>query len=220
MGIGKFFKKASDKVSDTVKSAANTVAASGVVAGAMSTVSEIKEEESPPEFKPNIIPTPEPEPELAPEPEPEKSCPEPPVILDPILSCSEHPYNISNMTNFNNYPNFDTLTQYQRNKWLVCLNEHINSDNINNDNILDTYNLLYNNNETTNEMNKYSLYLYNNDVIYTYSKIILLFILGGTYFYFFKMFGFNISGIIDSAKKTISELPDIKKKIENKINIK
>jgi hypothetical protein len=206
--VGKFFKKTTKTVSrgatNVGRSVANVakvatssvVGASSAFAVASSNVAEPKKAET-------------------------IQCPPPPrPPPDPVLSCNEKPYNISNMNGFNNYPNFNTLTQYQRNKWLVCLNENINSDNINNDNIVNTYNLLYNNNESTNEMNKYSLYLYNNDLIYIYSKIILLFILGGTYFYFFKIGGFNITGIIESTKKTIEELPNIKKKIENKINIK
>jgi hypothetical protein len=204
--VGKFFKKATKTVSrgatNVGRSVANVATSAVAVAGSAVAVAGSTVPAAATDVPIQCPPPP------------------PPPPPDPVLSCNEKPYNISNINNFNNYPNFNTLTQYQRNKWLLCLNENINSDNINNDNIVNTYNLLYNNNETTNEMNKYSLYLYNNDLIYIYSKIILLFILGGAYFYFFKIGGFNISGIIESAKKTIEELPNIKKKIENKINIK
>jgi hypothetical protein len=203
--IGKFFKKATDKVvtgtTNISKAVTNTV-----VAGTVGAVAQIKETAV--ELKQAATALVKPE-----------KCPPPPPPPPPppVLSCNEKPYNISNMNGFNNYSDFNSLTQYQRNKWLVCLNENVNSDNINKDNIVNTYNLLYNNNETTNEMNKYSLYLYNNDLIYIYSKVILLFILGAVYFYFFKTDGFNISGIIDSSKMIIQDLPNIKKNIENKI---
>jgi hypothetical protein len=140
-----------------------------------------------------------------------------------VLDCTTAPNNIINMDEYSQYISTNSLTQEQLNDMLVCINKNITNDennpNVidNNITLIDKYNLINNDNETSNEINRYSLYLYNNDVIYTYSKIIILFILAGVYFYFFKITGINLTTIIDTAKKTIDELPNIKKKIENKI---
>ena len=135
--------------------------------------------------------------------------------------CTTEPNNIITMNQYTKYTSNNTLTTEQLQNMLVCINNKITKDennpNLNNISLIDNYNLINNDNETSTEMNNYSLYLYNNDLIYTYSKIILLFILAGVYFYFFKITGINLNTIIDTAKKTMDELPNIKKQIENKI---
>ena len=129
--------------------------------------------------------------------------------------CNEEPYNIDTIYNFENmsiYPDIDY------NLWLTCLNKKMfeNEDALNT-NIIDTYKLIYNQNETSKEINNYSKYIYNNDIMYLYSKIFLFIILGILYFYFFKSTGIPINGLVDTIKKNINEIPNIKKNIENKI---
>ena len=129
--------------------------------------------------------------------------------------CNEEPYNIDTIYNFENmsiYPDIDY------NLWLTCLNKKMfeNEDALNT-NIIDTYKLIYNQNETSKEINKYSDYIYNNDLMYIYSKFFLFIILGILYFYFFKLTGIPINGLVDTIKKNINEIPNIKKNIENKI---
>ena len=129
--------------------------------------------------------------------------------------CNEEPYNIDTIYKFEHmtiYPNINY------NLWLTCLNKKMfEKEDALNTNIIDTYKLIYNQNETSKEINNYSNYIYNNDLMYIYSKFLLFINLGILYFYFFKLTGITINGLIDTIKKNINEIPNIKKNIENKI---
>lgn len=129
-------------------------------------------------------------------------------------------YNINTMSQYEQYKTqIENLSQENLRTMLTCINKNINLNT--ESSILDTYKEINNDNETSNEMNRYSLYLYNNDLIYTYSKIILLIILGAVYFYFFKITGIDINTIIDKTKQTVTEVINkTQAKVDTKPNVK
>lgn len=130
-------------------------------------------------------------------------------------TCNEEPYNIDTIYNFEN---MNSASNIDYNLWLSCLNKKMfENEGALNTNIMDTYKLIYNQNETSKEINNYSNYIYNKDLMYIYSKFFLFIILGILYFYFFKLTGIPINGLVDTIKKSINEIPNIKKNIENKI---
>jgi len=132
------------------------------------------------------------------------------------MSCNTEPYNIDNMNNLQTYFSLNKdVTDIDYNTWLSCLNKKMFSDE--NENILNTYKLIYDNNELSKEINNYSNYIYNTDLMYTYFKIFLFIILGIVYLYFFKITGIPITNLVNVVKEKINELPNIKKNIENKI---
>ena len=66
------------------------------------------------------------------------------------------------------------------------------------------------------------MYIYNNDLNYTFGKILFFIVLIITYIYFFKVTGIiaPIMNLINYIKeKLTTELPNIKKTIENNIKI-
>ena len=129
-------------------------------------------------------------------------------------------YIINTMSQYEQYKTqIENLSQEKLRTILTCINKNINLNN--ESSLLDTYKEINNDNETSKEMNRYSLYLYNNDLIYTYSKIILLIILGAVYFYFFKITGIDINTIIDKTKQTVTEVINkTQAKVDTKPNIK
>ncbi len=132
------------------------------------------------------------------------------------MSCNTEPYNIDNMNNLQTYFSLNKdITNIDYNTWLGCLNKKMFSDV--SENILNTYKLIYDNNELSKEVNNYSNYIYNTDLMYTYFKIFLFIILGIVYLYFFKITGIPITNLVNVVKEKINELPNIKKNIENKI---
>jgi hypothetical protein len=134
--------------------------------------------------------------------------------------CNKLPYNIITMSQYEQYKtDMEQLSQENLRTMLTCINKNINLNT--ETSLLDTYKDINNDNETSKEMNRYSLYLYNNDLIYTYSKFILLIILGGVYFYFFKITGIDINTIIDKTKQTVTEVINkTKAKVDSKPNVK
>ena len=97
------------------------------------------------------------------------------------MSCIGVPNNIITITEANNYIN--THDEIDYNNWLSCLNNTI-LENLQNNNNLKEINI---NNDTANESNMYSLYVYTNDLNYTYCKIFFFIVLLITYGYFFKL---------------------------------
>jgi hypothetical protein len=111
------------------------------------------------------------------------------------MSCNNIPNNIINITEANNY--IKTHDDVNYNDWLECLNISI-LNNLQDSTDTKEINI---NNDTANESNTYSLYLYNNDVTYTYSKIIFFIVLLITYGYFFKLS--NIPNLLVSLYENI-----------------
>jgi len=123
------------------------------------------------------------------------------------MTCNSIPNNIINITEANNY--IETHDEINYNDWLTCLNNTI-LNNLQDSTELKEINI---NNDTANESNTYSLYLYNNDLNYTYSKIFFFVILVITYGYFFKLS--NIPTIMVTLYNNIKDkiiVPTIAKK--------
>jgi hypothetical protein len=153
-----------------------------------------------------------------------------------IMSCSTYPYNINEMNTFNEYiTNVNYIDNVDASNniidfslWQKCIskqkkNKHVdlNLDSINT--ILNTYNIEeQTRNDTANESNKYSMTLFQNDIYYTYGKIVFFIILIGAYMYFFKVNGIMepIMNLFNSVKtKVMVDLPKSAGKIlEKKAN--
>jgi len=134
------------------------------------------------------------------------------------MSCSSSPYNINNLKDFNNYKK-NEIVDYDI--WLACLNKNMFVDI--QPNILDTNKLIKNYNDTSTEINNYSMDLYKKDLDYTFGKILFLIVLIITYMYCFKLTGiiqplmqlfeklkFGMNVVSDKINK---ELPNLKNKI-------
>jgi hypothetical protein len=140
------------------------------------------------------------------------------------MTCQEEPYNIDTLQNFYIYKkNNPTINEDEVNQWIKCIatpNNNLTKEDfikIRNDN-----KIIRNNNKTSEELNNYSMYIYSNDLNYTFGKILFFIILAITYIYFFKATGIMapIMKLINYIKdKITTELPNIKKNIENNIKI-
>lgn len=140
------------------------------------------------------------------------------------MTCQEEPYNIDTLHNFYSYKkSHPTINEDEVNQWIKCIatpnNNLTNEDfiKIRNDN-----KKIRNNNKTSEELNNYSMYIYNNDLNYTFGKILFFIVLVFTYMYFFKVTGIivPIMSLINYTKDKIATgLPNIKKTIENNIKI-
>jgi hypothetical protein len=109
--------------------------------------------------------------------------------------------------------------------WQQCITQKkdqnhvdLNLDSINT--ILNTYNIEeQTRNDTANESNKYSMTLFQNDMYYTYGKIVFFIILVCAYVYFFKVNGIiePIMNLFNSVKtKVMVDLPKSAGKILEK----
>ena len=134
------------------------------------------------------------------------------------MTCQEEPYNIDTLHNFYSYKkSHPTINEDDVNKWIKCVATK-NTNVI----TIDEYKTIINNNKTSEELNNYSMYIYNNDLNYTFGKILFFIVLAITYMYFFKVTGIiaPIMNLINYTKdKITTELPNIKKTIENNIKI-
>jgi len=134
------------------------------------------------------------------------------------MTCQEEPYNIDTLHNFYSYKkSHPTINEDEVNQWIKCVATQ-------NSNVItrDEYKTIINNNKTSEELNNYSNYIYNNDLNYTFGKILFFIVLAITYMYFFKVTGIiaPIMNLINYTKdKITTELPNIKKTIENNIKI-
>jgi hypothetical protein len=134
------------------------------------------------------------------------------------MTCQEEPYNIDTLHNFYSYKkSHPTINEDEVNQWIKCVATQ-------NSNVItrDEYKTIINNNKTSEELNNYSMYIYNNDLNYTFGKILFFIVLVITYMYFFKVTGIiaPIMNLINYTKdKITTELPNIKKTIENNIKI-
>ena len=142
-------------------------------------------------------------------------------------SCLDNPYNINNLDNFESY--IDNV-DYNNNNidfvfWKKCITKQkdishveLNLSSINT--ILNTYNIEEQNRvDTANETNAYSLTLFQNDVYYTYGKIVFFIILIGSYIYFFRINGIiqPIMNLFNFVKtKVMVDLPNTATKILDK----
>jgi len=142
-------------------------------------------------------------------------------------SCLDDPYNINDTDDFKSY--IDSV-DYSDNQidfvfWKKCITEQkdishveLNLSSINK--ILNTYNIEEQNKvDTANETNAYSLTLFQNDLYYTYGKIVFFIILIGSYIYFFRINGIiqPIMNLFNFAKtKVMDNLPNTTTKILDK----
>ena len=151
----------------------------------------------PPPDAPPLIPPPGP-------PDP----PNPPPQIP--ATCLDYPYNKLNLQSFDEYINSvdyknkidasNNLINFEF--WRQCIltkqnvsQVALNADTI--DSILNKYNIDEQNKiDTANESNNYSMTLYQNDIYYTYAKILFFIILICSYIYFFR-----ITGIIEPIKE-------------------
>jgi hypothetical protein len=143
------------------------------------------------------------------------------------ISCTSSPYNINNLKDFNNYKNTNNqIINY--NAWLACLNKNMFTDI--QPNIVDTNKLIKNYNDTSTEMNNYSMDLYKKDLDYTFGKILFLIVLIITYIYCFKLIGivqplmqlfeklkFGMTAVSDKINKEIPNLKNKMPEIKNDI---
>ena len=125
-------------------------------------------------------------------------------------TCSDYPYNKLDVSSFNEYiPNidYDTYKDSSNNIidfefWQKCITtqkdiSHVDLNLASINTLLNTYNIdEQTRNDTANESNNYSMTLFQNDMYYTYGKIIFFIILIGSYIYFFR-----INGIIEPIMK-------------------
>lgn len=124
-------------------------------------------------------------------------------------SCSDDPYNINDSNDFKSY--IDSV-DYSDNQidfifWQQCIatkkdasHVDLNLSSINT--ILNKYNIDEQiRNDTANETNAYSITLFQNDLYYTYCKIIFFIILICSYIYFFR-----INGIVEPIMKLFNFL--------------
>ena len=141
-------------------------------------------------------------PSLLPQPQP----PEPPDPTPQIpATCSDYPYNKLDLQSFDQYINsinYKNNIDFSNNLidfefWQKCIlkqqdisHVELNKNSINT--IINTYNIdELNRTITANDSNDYSMEIFQNDIYYTYAKIVLFIILICSYIYFFR-----ISGII------------------------
>jgi hypothetical protein len=155
------------------------------------------------------------------------------------MSCTERPYNIrtnddlnsfysSNNGNINRIESTYVPIDYPR--WLTCIWNDINKDNIDVSNIntqILNWNIDHDNDTTATELNNYSMTLYEADLKYTFSKIIFFIILAIVYIYFFKVNGIvtpiiTLFGVMKqkimvdiplAAEKAIKKMPNVAEKV-------
>lgn len=134
------------------------------------------------------------------------------------MSCQEEPYNITSLQGFYSYKNNNpTITDASINLWIKCIATNTGIPDIR------EYKKLINDNKTSEELNNYSMYIYNNDLNYTIGKLLFFIVLIITYIYFFKITGIvtPIMNLFEFIKNKITtELPKIQKKIENTVTTK
>ncbi len=142
------------------------------------------------------------------------------------MSCSDYPYNINDFNTFNEY--IDTV-DYSNNNidfslWQSCVSRqkdisHVDLNLASINTILNTYNIAeQNRTDTANELNKYSMTLFQNDIYYTYGKILFFIILIGAYLYFFRINGIiqPIMNLFNGIKTSMTDtLPKILNKKTN-----
>lgn len=143
--------------------------------------------------------------------------------------CKDYkPYNINNVKDFEKYTEPKGV-KISYNVWLSCLNKNMFGDI--DKNVMSTTKLIYDNNQTANEINNYSMELYRSDLNYTFGKVVFLIVLIVTYVYCFKvtgiiqplmkMFETLKATFISMSDKINKELPKLKDKIpEIKNNLK
>jgi hypothetical protein len=134
--------------------------------------------------------------------------PDPPPQIS--ATCSDYPYNKLNLQSFDEYINSinyknridvsNNLIDFEFWRQCILTKQNVsqfalNADTI--DSILNKYNIDEQNKiDTANESNNYSMTLYQNDIYYTYAKIVFFIILICSYIYFFR-----ITGIIEPIKE-------------------
>ena len=131
-------------------------------------------------------------------------------------TCSDYPYNKLDVSSFNEYianndfsNNIISNTYKDSNNniidfsfWKTCITKqkdisHVDLNLASINTLLDTYNIDEQiRTDTANESNNYSMTLFQNDIYYTYGKIIFFIILIGSYIYFFR-----ITGILEPIMK-------------------
>ena len=145
-------------------------------------------------------------------------------------TCSDYPYNITDSKTFNNYItniNYINNTDPSNNVidfslWNKCITTQknvahvdLNLGSINT--LLNTYNIDEQiRSDTANESNNYSMTLFQNDIYYTYAKIVFFIILICSYIYFFRVNGIiqPIMNLFNFVKtKIIVDLPKTADKI-------
>jgi len=159
--------------------------------------------------------------------------------------CDSAPYNIDNFNSFTSYiqdVNYlnnthsvgSESTVIDFDKWKKCIADKKLSKNVDKNlasinTILGGYNISeQTRTDTANELNKYSMTLYQNDIYYTYSKFFMFVVLIFSYIYFFRMNGiiepimklFNIvntqiNGVV--SKITEKKIPVQKPKVQKPI---
>ena len=125
-------------------------------------------------------------------------------------TCSNYPYNIFDLSTFDKYKlDIDPITSTDSSNniidfsfWQTCItiqknvaHYDLNLGSINT--LLNTYNINEQiRTDTANESNNYSMTIFQNDIYYTYCKIVFFIILIGSYIYFFR-----ITGILEPIMK-------------------
>jgi hypothetical protein len=142
-------------------------------------------------------------------------------------SCLDNPYNINNLDNFETYIDSVDYTNKEIDFefWQKCITKQkdishvdLNLSSINT--ILNKYNIEEQERvDTANELNTYSLTLFQNDIYYTYGKIVFFIILICSYIYFFRINGIiqPIMNLFNFVKtKVMVDLPNTATKILDK----